>query len=389
MRVLMVAPTPFFGDRGCHIRILEEARALRTLGVEVLVATYHVGRDVPEVATARTPGVPWVRRLPVGFSPHKPYLDLLLLGTTLRAARRFRPDVVHGHLHEGAAIGAVVGRLIGRPVVADLQGSVADEMIAHGHLPARGPLPALVRALERRVLRWPARLLPSSSNFVGELLGRWGIPAARVVPLLDGIDPEFLRPGVPADDLRERLGLLGKRVVAYLGVLTPYQGVDDLIDAWPAVTAAVPDAHLLLMGYPAVEHYRARVAERGLAGSVTLTGRVHYHDTPRHLALAEIGVSAKHVSTEANGKLLNYMAMGLPAVAYDGPVSRALLGEAGVYARMRDVGSLAATITGLLRDPHEQKLRGQALRERVVAEFAWPTLARRLVDVYRTCREER
>src|SRR5262245_66374535 len=99
MRVLMVAPTPFFGDRGCHIRILEEARALRALGVETLVATYAVGRDHPEVRTVRSPRVPWVRSLPVGFSPHRPYLDALLLGTTLRAARRFRPDILHGHLH--------------------------------------------------------------------------------------------------------------------------------------------------------------------------------------------------------------------------------------------------------------------------------------------------
>ena len=389
MRVLMVAPTPFFGDRGCHIRILEEARALRSLDVQTLVATYSVGRDHPEVSTVRTPRVPWVRTLPVGFSPHRPYLDALLLGTTLRAARRFRPDVLHGHLHEGAAIAAVVGRLVGRPAVADLQGSVADEMIAHGHLPPRGPLPAALRRLERWVLRWPARLLPSSENFARALVEVEGIPPERVTLLPDGIDPEFLRPGPASDDLRERLSLVGKRVVVYLGVLTEYQGIDDLLAAWPRVTAAVPDAHLLLMGHPNVDRYRAQVATQGLTASVTLTGRIDYRESPSYLALGEVGVSAKHVSTEANGKLLNYMAMGLPSVAYDGPVSRELLGEAGVYAPMRNVEALGAAIAGLLRDPHEQKLRGQALRERAVARFGWPALGRRLVDVYRTCLEER
>jgi glycosyltransferase involved in cell wall biosynthesis len=143
------------------------------------------------------------------------------------------------------------------------------------------------------------------------------------------------------------------------------------------------------MGHPNVERYRARAAELAPPGSVTLTGRIDYRETPRYLALGDVAVSAKHVSTEANGKLLNYMAMGLPAVAYDGPVSRELLGEAGVFAPMRDVRALAAAIAGLLRDPHEQKLRGQALRERAVAHFGWPALGRRLVDVYRTCLEER
>jgi glycosyltransferase involved in cell wall biosynthesis len=389
MRVLMVAPTPFFGDRGCHIRILEEVRALRGLGVETLVATYAVGRDHPEVPTIRAARLPWVRTLPVGFSPHRPYLDTLLLATTLRAAWRFRPDILHGHLHEGAAIASIAGRLVGRPAVADLQGSVAGEMIAHGHLPAGGPLPAALRQLERWVLHWPARLLPSSANFARELLEVWRLPPSRVVLLADGIDPDFIRPRPAPDHLRETLGLVGKRVVLYLGVLTEYQGIDDLLLAWPRVMAEVPDAHLLIVGHPNVERYRARAAELAPAGSVTLTGRVDYEKTPDYLALGDVGVSAKHVSTEANGKLLNYMAMGLAAVAYDGPVSRELLGEAGVFAPMRDVPALAAALAGLLRNPHEQKLRGQALRERVVTHFGWPALGRRLVDVYRTCLEER
>ncbi|HWC04720.1 MAG TPA: glycosyltransferase [Methylomirabilota bacterium] len=389
MRVLMVAPTPFFGDRGCHIRILEEVRALRRLGVDTLVATYSVGRDLPDISTVRTPRVPWVQALPVGFSPHRPYLDAMLLGTTLTAARRYRPDLLHGHLHEGAAIASVVGRLVRRPVVADLQGSVAGEMIAHGHLPARGPLPAGLRQMERWILQWPARLLPSSANFARELVDVWQIPRERVVLLPDGIDPDVLRPLPAPDDLREQLGLVGKRVVVYLGVLTEYQGIDDLLAGWPRVVAAVPDAHLLLMGHPNVERYRARAAELAPPGTVTLTGRIDYGETPRYLALGDVAVSPKHVSTEANGKLLNYMAMGLPSVAYEGPVSRELLGEAGVFAPMRDVQALAAALTGLLRDPHEQKLRGQALRERAVALFGWPALGRRLVDVYRTCLEGR
>jgi glycosyltransferase involved in cell wall biosynthesis len=385
----MVAPTPFFGDRGCHVRILEEARVLERLGLEVLVATYPVGRDVPGVRTVRAPAVPWVRALPVGFSIHKPYLDLLLLGTALRAARRFAPDLVHAHLHEGAAIGAVLGRVLRRPVVADLQGSVTGEMAAHGHLRQRGRPAALLGRLEARLVRWPDRVLASSGDFQRELRERWRVPAARLVCLPDGIDPERFRPGLPVDDLRHALGLAGKHVVVYLGVLTAYQGVDDLLGAWPRVTEAVPDAHLLLMGYPNVERYRARVAALGLARSVTVTGRVPYGEAHRYLALGEIGVSPKHASTEANGKLLHYMACGIPAVAYEGPVSRELLGEAGTLVPPGDVGALGAACAGLLADAGERKRRGEALRERAVAEFGWPALGQRLVDVYRACLGER
>jgi len=382
MRVLMVAPTPFFGDRGCHVRILEQVRALRRHDVETLVATYHVGRDVPGVPTARTVRLPWVRRLPVGFSVHKPYLDLLLLASAVRAGRRFGPDVVHGHLHEGAALAVVLGRLLGRPAVADLQGSLTGELVDHHTIPARGPLSALARSFERAIVGGPARLLASSTSFARELSDRWG-GGERVVALPDGVDPEVFRPGLPADDLRRALGLEGRRVVVFLGVLTQYQGVDDLLAAWPAVAAAAPDAHLLLMGYPNEARYRDAVARAGLEASVTLTGRIDYREAPRYLALGDVAVSPKRSATEANGKLLNYMATGLPTIAYDGPISREILGEAGVFVSLGDTAALAAACVALLGDGGERKWRGQALRERAVAEFGWPALAGRLVEVYR------
>ena len=57
-RILAVAPTPFFGDRGCHVRILEEVRGLQARGADVLVATYATGNDVAGVRTARAANVP-------------------------------------------------------------------------------------------------------------------------------------------------------------------------------------------------------------------------------------------------------------------------------------------------------------------------------------------
>jgi glycosyltransferase involved in cell wall biosynthesis len=382
MRVLMLAPTPFFGDRGCHVRIFEQVRALRRRDVEVLVATYHLGRDVQAVPTVRAARLPWVRRLPVGFSMHKPALDLLLLVAAARAARRFRPDVIHGHLHEGAALAVVLGRLLGRPAVGDLQGSLTGELVDHGTIPAWGPLPALTRAVERAIVSGPTRLLASSVAFADELRARWG-GAERVLALPDGVDPDVFRPGLGVDDLRQALGLTGHRVVVYLGVLTRYQGVNDVLAAWPAVAASVPDAHLLLMGHPNEERYRDHVRRAGLSSSVTVAGRIDYPDAPRYLALGDVAISAKRSATEANGKLLNYAAVGLPTIAYDGPVAREILGDAGMFVPSGDTGELARATARLLEDHGERKWRGEALRERVVGAFSWSTLAGRLVDVYR------
>jgi glycosyltransferase involved in cell wall biosynthesis len=98
-----------------------------------------------------------------------------------------------------------------------------------------------------------------------------------------------------------------------------------------------------------------------------------------------VAVSPKRSATEANGKLLNYMASGLPTVAYEGPVSAEILGDAGIRVALGDTGALATACVDLLADPAECRRRGDALRERAVTEFGWPALARRLVAVYREC----
>ena len=48
LNILVVAPTPFFSDRGTHIRILEEALALEKRGHHLTIATYHIGQDLPD-----------------------------------------------------------------------------------------------------------------------------------------------------------------------------------------------------------------------------------------------------------------------------------------------------------------------------------------------------
>lgn len=385
MRVLMLAPTPFFADRGCHVRIYEEVRALQRLGVQVTVATYPTGRDPDGFTVRRTLRVPGGRRVGLGPSWLRFLLDPLLALTALRVARRERPDLVHAHLHEGIAIGAVLRRVLGLSLVADLQGSLTGELVDHGFIPPRGVRAALARRLERVLVRRPDLILVSSEAG-RELLVAQGAPEGRVVFLPDGVDLERFHPWHDVSGFRRELGLEGKRVIVFLGVLTPYQGVDHLLQAMKEVVRAVPQAHLLLMGYPNVDHYRAMVNTLGLGEHVTLPGRIDYAEAPRWLCLGRVAVSPKLSATEANGKLVNYMAAGLPVVVYDSPVARELLGEGGCYVPVGDVGGLARALADLLGDETEAQRLGKALRARAERCFAWPVLARRLLEVYQGLR---
>jgi glycosyltransferase involved in cell wall biosynthesis len=305
----------------------------------------------------------------------------LLLATAIRAARRFKPQIIHAHLHEGIAIGAIVRLLAGAPLVADLQGSLAAELADHRFLRPNGFAAALVNRLEKWLVRRPDAVLASSVAAMPLLVD--GNRSARVIALPDGVDVRQFYPRAPDETLRRELGLVGKRVVVFLGVLTPYQGVDALIEAIPSVAGSVPDVHFLIMGYPDEDRYRARIKARGLDQWATVPGRVPYEDAPRWLSLGAVAVSPKQSLTEANGKLLNYMACGLPIVATDTPVNRELLGESGVYAPVGDTAALADRLIELLQAPERRRSLGAALRLRVEREFGWPVLTDRLIELYR------
>ena len=162
--VLMIAPTSFFSDYGCSVRILEEARVLKRLGHELTVCTYRNGQDVPGLRIRRTASIPFREHYEVGSSPHKIAFDLLLFWTVLRAALRQRPDVIHAHMHEGAFIGLIVGRLLGIPLVFDFQGSLTGEMLDHSFLHRDSLFYRPLRWLEERIDRLAPMILTSSHN---------------------------------------------------------------------------------------------------------------------------------------------------------------------------------------------------------------------------------
>src|SRR6266567_578394 len=250
LRVLMLAPTPYFADRGCHVRIYEEARALRELGQEVLIVTYHLGRTMPGIATVRIPPVPWYRKLSAGPSWHKPYLDILLFFTALRAARKFRPEIIHAHLHEGALIGLLLKKFLSVPLLFDCQGSLTAELIDHGFIRRGSLLFRLFAILERFINRRVDFIVTSSGPGAQQLVEERQESSSKVLPLIDGLNAGDFRP-LPREEARRALNLPQDRIIAvFLGVLHRYQGEDLLLESIRMLREKGSRVHFLIMGFP-------------------------------------------------------------------------------------------------------------------------------------------
>ncbi len=385
----MIAPTSFFLDYGCHVRILEEARTLQRLGHQVTIATYYQGQDVPGLEIVRCRPTPWRADYEVGSSLHKLAFDVFLGWRVLELVLTRRFDLIHGHLYEGALMGKVIGRLRRLPVVFDRQGSLTGEMVDHRFLDPRGLWYPWVRLLEARIDEMADLVLPSTQQGAIEVEQAAGRDAHSVRPLPDCVNLDFFRPGLlDADEVAARRSALGlpveRPVVVYLGLLADYQGIPHLLQAARELQERGVAVHFLIGGFPSVDYYRQMAADLGVGERVVFTGKVPYTDAPAHLALGDIGIAPKLSATEGSGKVLNYMAMGLPVVAFDTPQSREYLGSLGVYAT--PVGSptaLADGIQALVEQPELRWALGEGLRRRAARHFSWERAGRQLVSIYR------
>ena len=378
----MLAPTPFFADRGCHVRIYEEARALKKLGNSVEIVTYHIGRDLPGITSQRIAAIPWYAKLEAGPSWHKPYLDILLFFKALSVARRFKPDLIHAHLHEGAFIGIFLKKILRIPLLFDCQGSLTGEIVDHGFVGKGSFAAAIFGWLESFINKSVDTIITSSTPAADELVKSWGLPKRLVTAVTDGVNTdEFFAFDKAA--AREMLHLPEHLPVAvFLGLFNRYQGIDLLLEVVSLLKERGSRIHFLLMGFPD-DKYRRLALAAGIDDMITFTGKVDYAQAPQYLSAADVALSPKISLSEANGKLFNYMACGLPSLVFETPVNREILGDAGTYARFADSVDFADRLEALLADAGRCAELGRRSREKAVTDHSWDARGEVLLHLYR------
>ncbi|MEK7549776.1 MAG: glycosyltransferase family 4 protein [Patescibacteria group bacterium] len=377
MKILVIAPTPFFSDRGTHIRILEEALALEKRGHTVTIVTYHIGSDLPESLHSNIDVrrilrlLFWYKKLEAGPDWQKIILDLMLVRKAFFLARTTRPDIIHGHLHEGVLIGFIVQSVLfwrKMKLVGDFHGSLTKEMLSHDYLKM---------SLLQRVFQWVERWIDNlgdaavaSSWDNAEEINRMR-KKNRVTPLLDGTRLSMFEGIAPKSTLREEYGVPeNKVIVTYTGALIPNKGIKLLLEAVPVVCAKYPDVHFVIAGFP-VDQITEFLEQDIFKSHVTVISPLSYFELPKVLKLSDIGVDPKEATTrQASGKTLQYMGAGLPVACFDTENNREYLGEGGTYAREITSAGLAEAIGELVGSPELRAKRGSVCRERA-EEFSW------------------
>ncbi|MDX2505072.1 MAG: glycosyltransferase [Gammaproteobacteria bacterium] len=389
LTVLHIAPTPFFSDRGCHMRIRGIIHALNKRSVSSVLCTYNLGREVEGVETVRTASIPGYTKLEAGPSAFKYLADILLFFKVCGQIYSRKPDIIHAHLHEGALIGWAARQIFfwrKIPIVFDVQGSLVGELDAHGYFQKFKFLKRIFWTVEYLITRMADRFVCSSQNTVYILCNEFNVNVNNAILVNDGADQFHLSNN---ESLNAALALPeNKAIIIYTGALLEAKGLSYLCDTVREAKKRNTACHFLVVGYP--EQVMHDFCEKNqLQDMCTLAGRVPYEQLGDYLALADMALEPKlSDSGEASGKLLNYMGASLPVVCFDTTSNRQILGELGYYVLAPEVveaGVLMDQIEVIITEPEKASERGAAGRMRVNENFSWDAAGEKIHIVYNSC----
>jgi len=381
LRILFLAPQPFFEVRGTPLAVLHMTRALASLGHSVDLLTFPQGEPVlvEGVRHFRSPRLP-VGRVKAGPSLAKMALDVPFL---VEAAWRLRfggYDVVHA-VEEAAHLIAPFARWFGVPLVMDVDSSIPDQLRYSGFA-TRGLLLRLAEALERHALQNSAAVITVCASLTDGVKAR-----APGLPVFQVEDPPLVTPGAtPApeavDALRRELTLGPWPVVLYSGNFEPYQGVELLLEA----LAHVAQVQLLLMGGGPhdVARMKAEARARGIGERTIFSGQRPPSELPLFLALADVLVSPRAKGQNTPFKVFTYIASGKPLVATRIPTHTQLLDDTTAFLVEPTPRAVAAGLEAALDDPEEAAARARAARELVEREYSVERYREKIARAYAT-----
>jgi glycosyltransferase involved in cell wall biosynthesis len=386
-RVLIIVqnlPVPF--DR----RVWLECNALTAAGYDVTVICPR-GRNDP--SRQILDGVTLLKYRPyapggraVGFVMEYAYSFLATARLVLSARRRGPFDVVQACNPPDIfwPIARWLRRRDGSRFVFDhhdLCPELFDSRFPEGkQLPRRGLV-----ALERATFRTADHVVSTNASYAEIALRRGDKRPANVTVVRTGPDPERLRRRETVPALRRGR----KHLVAYIGVMGPQDGVDLAIRAAAHVVHDLgrEDVSFTFMG--AGDCYDEIVALRdtlGLRDYVELPGRVPDETVINVLSTADVGLSPdpKNPLNDLStmNKTLEYMAFGMPVVAFDLKETRVSANGAGCYVASGDVAAYARAIVALLDDAEKREDMGREGRLRIEKELGWPHQRDAYVGVY-------
>lgn len=282
-----------------------------------------------------------------------------------------------------------------------------EDNVFHIHTAILPPLDALLaKALRRRRWRvvytlqephprdawsrWKYAQLFETCNVIvmhGEdlaerLRGMFPRFAGRIASLRHGMDLPELASESERERARQEIGVLpDERLLLFFGMIKPHKGLEDVLDAMPAVLARMPNTRLCIAGEPlmAMEGIMKKVTALPADRVILRLGFVPQRDVGRYFAAADL-VVACYREIPASSVVLQAQAHARPVLVTRVGALPAHVDEGRCGFLVED--DLAESIVDALTNPERLAEMGRRGRERVRAQCSWDLVAAETLRLY-------
>ena len=381
MKILVLAPHPFFQARGTPLAVRTVLEFLSARGHQVDVLTLHEGEDVsiPNCRIHRIPRLPGIRNVRAGFSLKKVICDGVMAVECLRMVRHTRYDLIHA-VEEAAFIAAVASAVSGIPYIYDMDSSLAEQLVErypriHGLLPFLRWCESIAVRRSIGVLTVCAALEDvAHAHAPGKPVGRVEdstlLPTAASAGSNDGLLPEALRRAGP--------------VAMYVGNLERYQGIDLLLQGFRVTLTRLPSASLVIVGGrdDDIGRYRAIATGLGIESRVHFLGPHPVHELAALLRQADVLVSPRLKGLNTPMKIYSYLDSGTAVLATRLRTHTQVLDDRTAYLVAPEPTALGVGLATLLSDGALRERLGARARAYVQEEFTPEAARRKLATFY-------
>ncbi len=357
MKILMIAPEPFFKPRGTPFSVYHRLKALSKMGHQVHLLTYHIGEkiEIEGVKITRIPDIKFIKDVKIGFSWAKIPLWFMLLFYTFKMLLKEKYDCIHTH-EDAVFIGVIIRFIFKIPHIYDMHSSLPEQFVNYKVTNSKFFL-HLASFMEKIALKNSDGIIaicPSLMKHVKSISPSSYVEVIENVALVENnfkIDSEKLNKFKKTFNIKNE-----DFVIGYTGTLEHNQGIDLFLKSLKIVKNKINNIKCLLVGGEdyQIEFYKKMAKSLGVDDIIIFTGRKPVELMPYFMELSDILVSPRIIGQNTPLKIYSYMNSNKPILATRLPTHLQVLNDSTALLVQPDEENFA---NGILKLASDKKLR--------------------------------
>ncbi len=288
-------------------------------------------------------------------------------------------DVIYARDYHTVLIALLPRLIFKKKLVFEINGLASEEQKLRGESWLNRVLSFFIQKAEILAAKSSQRIVSVTPQIATHLILRFRCAPEKVEVIGNGVNTKDFRPirdKVLLSEWREKLGIAeDEAVVAFVGNLAPWQGVEYLIGAAPILLRNKKGIRFLIIGDGILkDELMAKANSLGISNHFVFTGMVEHEKIPLYINIADICVLPKRrlKSGYSPIKVYEYMACGKPVVA-SRVEGLAFLEEegAGRLVEPEDVNDLEKALGDLLQDPGKRAAMGSTGLKIAREKYSW------------------